>query len=299
VRIDRRWTQTPKWKIYKRAYDREWRAKPEIPEKKAMFVIDCAEDYSKQGASIQKLGAAGIIRYFNPLTNGKDSGKSLTPAEAKRWKALGMPVGVVVEGYGLANGTGVDGPSGTRDARGVLAWLPTVGLISPRVVWFAVDTDASAAQINNNEVAYFDSIRRVFGSFCQIGIYGSGWSCMSMVGTKRADKAWVAGSPGWAHYRDYVNAGGWTLLQKIYPGEKWNGFNADTDTLAPGVTLASAGLLVPFQPFKGIQFPGAGTQGVGLAPPASQGHMPEPTQSSPVAKPPGFIKSLLDGFRRM
>ena len=210
-----------------------------------MFVIDTAEDLSNKADSIKKMGAAGIMRYFNPLSNGHDSGKSLTTAEAKRWAEVGLPVGVVVEGYGLSNGTGVDGPSGSRDAREVLSWLPTVGLSSIPIVYFAVDTDASAEQINNNEVKYFDAIRNLFTAK-RIGIYGSGWSCMSMVGTKRADVSWVAGSPGWAHYKDYVAAGGWALLQKIYPGEKWNGLNADTDTVNPKLTLAGAGLIIPF-----------------------------------------------------
>jgi hypothetical protein len=216
-----------------------------------MFVIDTAEDLSNKADSIKKMGATGIMRYFNPLSNGHDSGKSLTTAEAKRWAEVGLPVGVVVEGYGLANGTGVDGPSGSRDAREVLQWLPSVGLTQIPVVWFAVDTDASADQINHNEVEYFDAIKSAFNaapfsSRPQIGIYGSGWSCMSMVGTKRADKAWVAGSPGWSHYKDYVAANGWTLLQKIYPGEKWNGLPADTDTVNPKLTLAGAGLIIPF-----------------------------------------------------
>ena len=88
----------------------------------ASFVIDCAENYSSKANTIKAFGAAGVMRYFNPLTKGRDSGKSLTIAEAKAWAAIGMPVGIVVEGYGLANGTGVDGPSGSRDAREVLAW---------------------------------------------------------------------------------------------------------------------------------------------------------------------------------
>lgn len=257
-----------------------------------MFVIDCAENYSSRAAFIKSCGASGVVRYFNPLTNGHDSGKSLTPAEAHAWADAGMYVGIVVEGYGMANGTGVDGPAGSRDARLVLNWLPSVGLkANPNlIVWFAVDADASAEQINQNEVAYFDAVRQRFNmepaaARPRVGIYGSGWSCMSMVGSKRCDEAWVAGSTGWAHYHDYVAANGWRLLQKIYPGEKWNGLNADTDTV--NGTLLDAGLMIPF---------------------ASLVTNPQRPNSPPQAKPlpgptvppkPGFWASLGEAFRRL
>ena len=256
-----------------------------------MFVIDCAENYSSRGASIKSAGAAGVIRYFNPLTNGHDAGKSLTATEARAWAALDMPVGIVVEGYGMANGTGIDGPSGQRDAREVLAWLPSVGLppCPALVVYFAVDTDASAAQINQNEVSYFDNIRLVFNRSSaptrpRVGIYGSGWSCMSMVGTKRCDEAWVAGSTGWTHTKDYVASNGWRLLQKIYPGEMWNGINADTDTV--NGSLADAGLMVPFAFANG-----------GYKPTDKTIPQANPLPGPAAAK--GIFASIVDSFRGM
>ncbi len=245
-----------------------------------MFVIDCAENYSKSAQRIKDLGAAGVIRYFNPLTQGHDSGKSLTAAEAKAWAAVGLPVGIVVEGWGGAGGHGgIDAVSGKRDAERVLAWLPSVGLPpQPKlIVWFAVDNDETAAQINRDEVEYFDAIRSVFNAEPapfrpRIGIYGSGWSCMSMVGSKRADEAWVAGSTGWAHYHDYVAANGWRLLQRIYKGEKWNGFGADTDEV--NGTLEDAGLLIPFSAMNPTFKPAP-------LPPANP--LPSPVQVPPVA----------------
>lgn len=258
-----------------------------------MFVIDCAQDYSLQALKLKSLGASGVMRYFNPLSNGKDSGKSLTAAEAHRWAGYGMPIGIVVEGYGLANGTGVDDPSGTRDAREVLAWLPTVGLTpSPLlVVYFAVDTDATTAQINDNEVAYFNAIGSVFNaqplaSRPQIGVYGSGATCLAMVGTKRAAKAWVAGSTGWTGYASYVAANGWTLLQKIYPGEMWNGFHADTNTV--NGSLISAGLQVPFA----LSAPTI----TKVAPTPS---MNPPGNVTPAAPSKSIFGSFIDSFRKM
>lgn len=256
----------------------------------SLFVIDCAENYSKRAQMIKAAGCAGVIRYFNPLSNGKDSGKSLTVDEVRVWSSIGMAVGVVVEGYGMANGTGVDGPSGIRDAKEVLAWLPSVGLNpSPAlVVYFAVDTDASASQINGDEVAYFDNIRSVFNTSApaarpRVGIYGSGWSCMSMIGTKRADEGWVAGSTGWAHYKDYVAANGWRLLQKITANEMWNGINADVDTV--NGTLADAGLMVPFSAPRAYV----------PSPPKAAAPLPGPTP----APKKGVFQSVLDSFRGM
>jgi Domain of unknown function (DUF1906) len=267
------------------------------------IVLDFAENYGSRAQNMVKLGVAGVMRYFNPLTNGRDSGKSLTAAEARQYAAAGILVGIVVEGYGMANGTGVDGPSGSRDAREVLAWLPTVGLPpNPNMcVYFAVDTDASAAQINSNEVAYFNAIQGIFGAQPaalrpQVGIYGSGWSCMSMVGTKRADHAWVAGSKGWAHYADYVTARGWTLLQTIWPNETWNGMNCDTNTV--NGTLADAGLQLPFAPGTHPAVPVASTSvKMNVVPPFPVGGSGTPVV--PVAKPKGFIATVLDSFRKV
>jgi hypothetical protein len=253
--------------------------------------IDCASDYSSRGANIKAAGCTGIIRYFNPLTNGRDSGKSLTRAEALRWQALNMPVGIVVEGYGLSNGTGVDGPSGTRDAREVIAWLPTVGLTPcPQLaVYFAVDTDATATQINENEVAYFDAIATVFNSQVpaarpRVGIYGSAASCLAMVGTRRAALAWVAGSTGWDDYTTYVNSMAWTLLQKIYPNEIWNGINADTNRV--NAAHGSPGLWVPFSPVT--------ASGLVPVPPSNQTNAGKVT---PVPAQPGFFGSLYNSWK--
>jgi hypothetical protein len=265
-----------------------------------MFVVDCAEDYSAKGSTIKAFGAAGVMRYFNPLTNGHDSGKSLTPAEARRWAVLGMPVGIVVEGYGMANGKGVDGPSGTRDAREVLAWLPSVGLppSSSLCVYFAVDTDATATQINTNEVAYFDAINVVFNELPAsrrptVGSYGSGWTCLTMQGTKRVTNTWVAGSPGWAHYKDYVASNAWTLLQKIYPGERWQGMNMDTNTVQK--SLADAGLLIPFAPVLAAA-------ASATLPQISTNPRPPVTQHPPVTPLPpakGFWATVIDSFKKM
>jgi hypothetical protein len=221
-----------------------------------MLAIDCAENYGASAAKFKALGVDAVIRYFNPLSDGRDSGKSLTAAEAKEYAAAGLQVGIVVEGYGFANGTGVDGPSGTRDATEVLAWLPSVGIAvnNDLVVWFAVDRDTTAYQINNNVVAYFDAIKAVFGAVGnapmdareppRIGVYGSGWTCFSMVGTRRADVAWVAGSTGWADYKSYVASNAWTLLQNIWPREVWNGFNCDTNQVNDA--HGSPGFVTPF-----------------------------------------------------
>lgn len=215
------------------------------------LVIDTTEDYSSQAARLRSLGVVGVMRYFNPLTNGRDSSKSLLPSECARWADAGMPLGIIVEGYGGANGTGIDGPSGARDAKRVLIWLKAMGLLttSGRTIWFAIDTDATAEQINSNEVEYFNAIRTVFDQQTvfrpQIGVYGSGWTCLTMVGTKRADHGWLAGSSGWAKYAEYVASNGWTMLQHIYPGEKWNGFNLDTNVVNQRDGLQGAGLYVP------------------------------------------------------
>lgn len=218
-----------------------------------MLAIDCAENYGSSAAKLKGLGVDAVIRYFNPLSDGRDSGKSLTAAEARQYAAAGLQVGIVVEGYGFSNGKGVDGPSGTRDAREVAAWLPTVGIpvATDLVVWFAVDRDVTAYQINNNVVAYFDAIRAEFdliGNAPRIGVYGSGWTCFSMTGTRRADVAWVAGSTGWSEYRSYVASNAWTLLQNIWPRETWKGFDADTNQVND--QHGSPGFVVPFSARK-------------------------------------------------
>lgn len=258
------------------------------------LVLDTAQDYSRQASKLIALGVGGVMRYFNPLTNGRDSGKSLTASEAKAWAAANMPVGIVVEGWGLANGTGVDALSGARDATEVLNWLPSVGIkvTSDLVVYFAVDTDASTTQINQNEVAYFDAIASVFAGASplrrpKIGIYGSGASCLAMLGTNRAKHAWVAGSTGWTGYQSYVAGGKWTLLQKIWPGEIWQGFSADTNQLQG--TLAAAGLQVPFAEIAA------------LGPRVVKPLAPTPSMNPPVSstQKPSFWSNVVDAFKRL
>lgn len=151
-----------------------------------------AVDYSSARPDPHALAAAGyrhVLRYLS-----HEPSKNLTPAERDALHAAEIFVGLVWET--TANRTLGGEAAGRQDAVEANAQADALGFPKDRVIFYAVDFDASAGQISGPITSYFNGAnsvggrpRGVYGSYRVIegivgaGIVGCGWQCAAWSGT--------------------------------------------------------------------------------------------------------------------
>ncbi len=83
-------------------------------------------------------------------------------------------------------------------------------------IYFAVDFDASDAEIKGVVTDYFKAVKRVFSDrrLYKVGVYGSGAVCGYLKDdADLAEYSWLSMSTGWRGYRAYNNRKRWNLKQ--------------------------------------------------------------------------------------
>jgi hypothetical protein len=176
----------------------------------ASYVIDTTEDVTSVLSALRVAGVTGIIGYLNPL--GPTS-KVVTQDRARAIGAAGMTLALVSEGWGDFAHGGISAGAGERDAAHAKQAVAALGVASPPTVYFAVDTDATQAQITKLVLPYFAAIRAAYNG--RVGVYGSGAVCSAVLAAKTASLAWLACSTGWAGYQDLLKSGKWALRQHL------------------------------------------------------------------------------------
>lgn len=196
------------------------------------MIIDTAVPLTHFAATLQRYKVTTVWRYFDPI--GPESPKNITPAEARFLAGLGIRLGVVSEGWGDFAHGGISAAAGERDGEYARRNLPLVGAPADAVIAFAVDVDASEAQIKKLVIPYFSTIRRILNDTkYRIMAYGSGSVCSQLTGL--ADLTWVSCSSGWSGTREYLATNRWTMRQ--YPPTHIGGIDVDTNETNTTVTV--------------------------------------------------------------
>lgn len=200
------------------------------------MIIDANVDITSDLPALVAAGLKTFIGYLDPL--GQAS-KVVTPARARAIGNAKVRLGLVSEGWGDFAHGGISAGAGQRDAENALTALPLLGAPEGACVYFAVDTDASQAQVQKIVLPYFQSIESVFaGSKYRWGVYGSGLVCSSV----NTPMTWLSCSMGWTNSKDYLASGKWVLRQHV--PSVVAGVPCDVDDQNPAV--ADIGDFVPF-----------------------------------------------------
>ncbi len=172
--------------------------------------IDC-------GRFAQRISGAGVCFVGRYYRSNASSWPKLTASEAKVLSAAGLQVVALWE-------SASDRPSyftyshGVRDAAAAYAEALQVGQPTSTPIYFAVDFDASEAEIENQVAAYFEGLAAGFkaasrnGERFAIGVYGSGATCRWLRDKGLATKSWLALSTGWSGSHDFDD---WDIRQSI------------------------------------------------------------------------------------
>jgi hypothetical protein len=146
----------------------------------------------------------------------------LHPAEAALLARGGLSIATVyqdrarkLEDFGAARGE--------EDGKSALVYAGQVGQPAGSAVYFAVDTDFSAAEINQAVIPYFRAVDKVFReagggtSNLKIGVYGSGLTCRLVGALGFVSYTWLAEATGWRESKTYQD---WTVKQTLNTGEQ-------------------------------------------------------------------------------
>lgn len=171
--------------------------------------------WARPGSAAIKAAGFEFVQRYVPYQGNQ--GKGLTAAEIADYRANGLAIGVVFESTA---GRHLDGmAAGADDAKESIRVLDAIGFPGELPIYFAVDFDATAAQMDAID-QYQLGAQSVLGK-TRVGIYGS----YAVI-----DHCWKAGT---AHYlwQTYAWSGGKTHperhLYQYSNGEKVNGQEVD------------------------------------------------------------------------
>jgi hypothetical protein len=165
------------------------------------------------------LNAVGIdfaFRYY--CSAARHNPKRLTPNEANALSAAGLLLGAVYEDS-PTSASYFSNARGHQD--GVTAFGAGVLIGQPvnSAIYFAVDYDASQADITGVILPYFAGVRQGLldaasgGATYKVGVYGSGLVCTQVAANcPFVSYRWLSESMGWRGSRTYTT---WSVLQSI------------------------------------------------------------------------------------
>lgn len=164
-------------------------------------------------------GKSFVFRYHSRTTTQPQ--KRLDPREAAELARAGLFIASVYQDRAREE-VDFGAARGEQDAISALTYAGQVGQPAGSAVYFAVDVDFSAAQINAVVLPYFRSIDRVFReagqgtAYLTIGVYGSGLTCRLVSALPFVAHTWLAEATGW---RESATYSGWSVKQHVNGGQ--------------------------------------------------------------------------------
>ncbi|MBR6567062.1 MAG: DUF1906 domain-containing protein [Clostridia bacterium] len=166
----------------------------------------------KKAELLYSEGYRYIGRYLTNASSGFD--KALTREEAEIILASGMSFFPIYQTAGTKYSY-FTASKGAEDAEKAMDAAYKLGLPESTVIYFAVDFDATRAQINGNILSYFKSIReKMAKSRYKVGVYGSKGVCLTVTEKGYANFSFVSSlSSGFYGNSGYKMPGNWTFNQ--------------------------------------------------------------------------------------
>ncbi len=155
-------------------------------------------------------GVDTIIRYYASTARPK----TLTPDEAKFLSQEGFAILPVFQDSSRSI-TNFSTASGKANAKSALASAKAVGqpVGGSSTIFFAVDHDYSASEIDGPILDYFKAVHDTIGKNVKIGCYGSGATLSKLLAEKLVDVAWISMSRGFLGTEPFFYSDKWALRQ--------------------------------------------------------------------------------------
>lgn len=187
--------------------------------------FDTALDMSRHAGALRQQGYDFVIRYYS-----HNPAKNLSPGEARTLCGAGLRIGAVWESAGTHAGY-FSRQQGVLDGADALAQARAAGQPPGTAIYFAVDYDATRADIDGPVGAYFSGLRAALNGAAgyRIGVYGSGLCCAAMVDRGLASLSWLSQSGGFCGTQAYAQAMRYDLIQSLGTRISLDGAALDID----------------------------------------------------------------------
>jgi len=184
-----------------------------------MSIIDTPWNTAAKAAALAAAGVTAVLRYYNFANSRSLPEKCLTATEARALSAAGIAVGVVFQQ--MQNATRYFSRQEGERAGERALWLArdTIGQPEGSAIYFAVDYDAGAQDVDSAIASYFEGVHAALGSGgsggtpYRVGAYGSGLVCDRLRDRGLIDLAWLSLSRGFRGTREALAAGRYDLQQ--------------------------------------------------------------------------------------
>lgn len=181
--------------------------------------LDAPVNLTQKANCLRGQGFDFAMRYYNLSNSQTFPQKRLTLTEAKALVRAGFLLGVVFQQAGDAIGS-FNRDIGVRHGKRAhdLA-ANTIGQPAGSAIYFAVDFDASASQIDGAITKYFKGVQAAMAeanggsSRYQIGVYGSGLTCSKLLEKGLVSLTWLAQSMGFRGSREFAEQKRFNLRQ--------------------------------------------------------------------------------------
>ncbi len=172
-------------------------------------------------ACLEQAGIGFIGRYYSRTT--QIEGKKLTQSEAQLISQSGLLIVAVYED-GPTSYSYFSAARGTQDAQTAIEQAEAIGQPKGTPIYFTVDYNATQSDVDGNITAYFQAVNQALGGLYAVGVYGSGLTCMTILGAQLATFGWLSQSTGWTGYSNFST---WNIKQG--PEHSVCGLNSDLD----------------------------------------------------------------------
>ncbi len=169
---------------------------------------------------LAQLGFTFVVRYYR---SHKSSASRLTREEALTISAAGLNIVVVFE-YAGTKASYFTAEQASMDVKDALQQVAEVQQPVGSAIYFAVDYNATADDIDGPVTNYFTVVNAALRPRYLPGVYGSGATCAAMLAAGLADVAWLSQSAGFLGTPGFTN---WSIKQGL--PHKFCGLDTDPD----------------------------------------------------------------------
>ena len=178
--------------------------------------LDTTMELTRHARALKRQGYDFALRYYSHNAN-----KNLSLGEARALAQAGLQIGVVWETAGTYPGffsrdQGLaDGAAAFRMAH------EAIGQPYGSAIFFAVDYDPTQADLDGPISNYFTGVHAALyvgaegQPSYQVGVYGSGLCCATLVERGIASLSWLSQSTGFAGSKQYAQEQRYNLIQML------------------------------------------------------------------------------------
>jgi LysM repeat protein len=210
---------------------------PPLVAGQPMKGLDAAVNLTTQATCLKTHGFDFAIRYYNVKNSKSLPEKRLTLPEAQALVRAGLQLGAVFE-EGISH-SAFNHATGLAHAA-VAHDLATkkIGQPAGSAIYFAVDFDATPAEVATRIKPYFEGIRDGLAAAdggtarYAVGVYGSGLVCGSLLDSGLATLTWLSQSTGFPGSKQFAKDKRYNLIQFL--PKSACGIDLDPDETNPG-----------------------------------------------------------------